>query len=278
MPLPVPRPSRAVMSGVAALLLALSVGCTADDTDPQDAPPSAAPKPTATAVPAPAKGACYRMSFEGALAATTQADEVPCAQEHTSQTYLVGTLDTLVDGHLLAVDSDRVLGDIAETCPRRLLDLVGGTREDVRLSMLRPVWFTPSLAQADAGASWFRCDVVAVAGHERLAPLTGRIAGVLDGQEGRDRWGMCGTDQPDSPDFERVLCSAPHSWRAIQVVDFEPGRYPGAATVRDRGQAPCEDAGREVAEDALNFQWGYEWPTREQWRSGQTYGRCWAPD
>jgi hypothetical protein len=268
---------RALVSALVALLLLVSAGCSGD-TDPRTTAPTPTPKPTATPVPGPAKGACYRLTFEGALAATTKADEVECSQEHTSLTYLVGTLDTLVDGHLLAVDSDRVLDGIAATCPRRLLGLVGGTRDQLRLSMLRPVWFTPTLAQADRGASWFRCDVIAVAGKDRLAPLTGRVAGVLDRPEGRDRWGMCGTDQPDSPDFERVLCSAPHSWRAIQVVDFEPGRYPGEQAVRERGQTPCEDAGREVADDALNFQWGYEWPTREQWEAGQTYGRCWAPD
>ncbi len=33
-----------------------------------------------------------------------------------------------------------------------------------------------------------------------------------------------------------------------------------------------------MADDALNFQWGYEWPTEKQWDDGQTYGRCWAPD
>ncbi|MCD4527177.1 septum formation family protein [Nocardioides sp. cx-173] len=268
---------RALSSAVVALLLALSAGCSGDETDP-GADPTPTPKATATAVPGPAQGACYQMTFEAALAATSQAQKVACSEEHTAMTYLVGRLDTLVDGHLLAVDSDRVLADIAATCQRRLGGLVGGTRDDVRLSMLRPVWFTPTLAQADAGASWYRCDVIAVAGQDRLAPLTGRLAGVLDTPQGRNRWGMCGTAQPDSPDFERVLCSAPHSWRAIRIVDLGSGRYPGAAVVRERGQAPCEDAGREVADDALNYQWGYEWPTREQWQAGQTYGRCWAPD
>ena len=45
-----------------------------------------------------------------------------------------------------------------------------------------------------------------------------------------------------------------------------------------QGQGPCEDAGREVAEDALDYEWGYEWRTADQWAAGQTYGRCWAPE
>jgi len=265
---------------VAALLPALLVvaGCTADEAEPESPAPSSSPKPTASPVPLPEKGACYRLSFQDVLAASNAADEVRCREEHTSMTYAVGTLDRVVDGHLLAVDSDRVLDRLAERCPERLTELVGGTLEESRLSMLRPVWFTPTLAQADEGADWFRCDVIAVAGQESLAPLPRRLAGALETEDGRRTWGMCGTDQPDSEDFERVLCSAPHSWRAITVVPFEPGDYPGEDVVRERGQTPCEDAGRGVADDALNFQWGYEWPTREQWASGQTYGRCWAPD
>lgn len=282
MPAPVLTPMRARIRALLAVALLpavlLAAGCTAEEREPESPAASSAPKPTATAVPLPEDGACYRLSFDDVLAPSTQAEEVQCTAEHTSMTFAVGTLDRVVDGHLLAVDSDRVLDRLAERCPDRLAGLVGGTREEARLSMLRPVWFTPTLAQADAGADWFRCDVIGVAGQERLAPLPRRLAGVLETEEGRRRWGMCGTAEPDSADFERVLCSAPHSWRAIAVVAFESGDYPGEDVVRDRGQTPCEDAGRQVADDALNFRWGYEWPTREQWASGQTYGRCWAPD
>ena len=274
-------PHRSQMRALVAVTVAsvlLVAGCTADEREPEPPAASSSPRPTATAVPLPEDGACYRLTFQDALAPSTRADEVPCADEHTSMTYAVGTLDRVVDGHLLAVDSDRVLDRLAERCPDRLADLVGGTLEQARLSMLRPVWFTPTLTEADAGADWFRCDVIAVAGQERLAPLPRRLAGALDTAEGRRTWGMCGTDEPDSESFERVLCSETHAWRAVAVVAFEPGDYPGEDVVRDRGQTPCEDAGRSVADDALNFRWGYEWPTEEQWASGQTYGRCWAPD
>ncbi|WP_341925297.1 septum formation family protein [Nocardioides psychrotolerans] len=265
------------------LVLSLILGACTDGSSPKSpeaAPSSSAPveRPSATPVPAPEDRACYRLAFEDALAPTTAAATTACDGKHTSMTFAVGTLDTLVDGHLLAVDSQRVMDQVAEACPARLSDFVGGTLRDRRLSMLRAVWFTPTVEQSDAGADWFRCDVIAVAGQDALAPLTGRLSGVLAQPEGRERWAMCGTDDPDSPDFERVLCSQPHSWRAIEVVPFEDGRYPGVEAVREAGQTPCEDAGRSVADDALNFQWGYEGPSKEQWAAGQTYGRCWAPD
>ena len=75
-----------------------------------------------------------------------------------------------------------------------------------------------------------------------------------------------------------MICSEDHSWRAIRTVGFEPGRYPGLAKVRSAGDEPCKDAGRDVADDKLDFEWGYEWPTAQQWSAGQTYGFCWVPD
>jgi hypothetical protein len=144
--------------------------------------------------------------------------------------------------------------------------------------MLRSAWFTPSLEDSDAGAAWFRCDVVALAANGELAPLTGRLAGVLSRPSGRDRYGMCGTAAPGSSDFARVICSRRHTWRAIAVVPLRGAAYPGEARVRSAGQQRCEDAGAAVADEPLDYRWGYEWPTAEQWAAGQTYGICWAPD
>ncbi|WP_435747153.1 septum formation family protein [Nocardioides sp. SYSU DS0663] len=277
---------------VAGLVTGVLAGCTGDQpaTEPgsslpaspsgsSGAPPEAtASAPSAAPVPLPADRACYRMTYEEAVAPTTRTDPVPCSREHTSMTYAVGRLDAVVGGHLLAVDSERVQAEVAERCPARLLGFLGGDRESLALSMLRAVWFTPTVEESDGGADWFRCDVVALAAPERLAPLTGRLAGVLDRPAAAEQWAMCGTAGPDSPDFRRVLCSAPHDWRAVAVVDLAGAAYPGEGAARSAGQGPCEDAGRAVAEDPLSFEWGYEWPTEEQWEAGMTFGRCWAPD
>ena len=267
----------------AVLLLLALTACTGSDEPASSPTPSAsasssAPPPRATPAPVPAAKACYALSYDEAVAPTTSGSAVPCDRKHTSVTYAVGALDTLVDGHLLAVDSDKVQEQVATECPARFGEFVGGTVEDRRLSMLRPVWFTPTVEESDAGASWFRCDVVALAADGELAPLTGPMAGVLGSQEGRDRYGMCGTASPGTADFSRVICSAGHSWRAIAVVPLGDREYPGAEKVRAAGQGPCQDAGAAVAPDTLDYQWGYEWPTAEQWQAGQTFGRCWAPD
>lgn len=265
-------------AGVAALLGSVLAGC-ADDAAPQRAAPTPAPaSPTAARPqPKPDAGACYGLTFEAAVSPTNGAHPRPCGRDHTAETYAVGTIDNLVDGHLLAVDSQRVQDGVAETCPGGLRGLVSGAREDLRLSMLKPVWFTPTVEQSDAGADWYRCDVVVLAGADRLATVSDSLKGVLDRPEGRDRYGMCGTAGPDDPAFKRVLCSEDHIWRAITVVELPDGPYPGEKAVTDSGAGPCEDAGAAVADDPLDYQWGYEGPDRKQWRAGQTFGRCWAP-
>ncbi len=272
-------------AGLAAALAAGLAGCSGGDepsagSTAPTAPTgtSASPPPTATPVPAPEDRACYRLAYDEAVAPTTDQEPVDCGTRHTSMTFAVGRLDTVADGHLLAVDADRVQAQVAAACPERLASFVGGSRADRRLSMLRAVWFTPSVEESDAGASWFRCDLVALAAEDALAPLTGRLAGVLDDPAGRDRYGMCGTARPGTAGFERVVCSADHSWRAIAVVPLPDGGYPGRDRVRQAGEDPCRDAGAAAADSALDYQWGYEWPSAEQWDGGQHYGRCWAPD
>jgi hypothetical protein len=203
---------------------------------------------------------------------------VPCDREHTAVTFVVGELDTVVGGHLVTVDSARVRDQVAGACPGGFAEHVGGTLEQQRLSMLRPVGFTPTVEESDLGATWYRCDAVAVARGTTLAPLGPDVRGVLDTEEGRDRYGLCATAGPGEEGFRTVICSEDHAWRAVRTVPFSGDAYPGTATVREAGTGPCREAGREAADGALDFRWGYEWPTAERWRSGRTYGVCWVPD
>ena len=281
--------ARHAMAAGAVLLLALGVaGCSSDEPDASPEPttsattasPTPTPPPTADAAPSPDPKACYDLGFDAAVSPTSDADPRGCRRPHTAQTYRVGRLDTVVDGHLLAVDSQRVQDDVAQQCPARLGDWVGGSADDLRLSMLRSVWFTPTVAESDAGADWYQCDVIALAGSDKLSTTRGSLEDALATPEGRTQYGMCGTAAPDADDFDRVPCNADHSWRAIEVVGFDDagGPYPGVGAARDRGRDQCETAGRDAAADPLNFDWGYEFPDADQWKAGQTYGRCWVPD
>jgi hypothetical protein len=269
------RANGAVLTVAGVLLATMLAGCGGGQPK---APVSSTPPPVASAAPRPAASGCDDLTYQQAVAPTLPTDDTPvaCGTSHTSQTYAVGTLSTAVDGHLVGVDSARVQAQVAKRCPAALSAYLGGDEEKLRLSMLRAVWYTPTVAQAEAGADWYRCDVIALAGDQQLASMKGSLKGVLGSDRAGD-WAMCGTAQPGTAGFARVPCRAQHSWKALATVDLPAGVYPGEAAVKAAGQKPCQQAGQDVASDALDYQWGYEWPTSDQWSAGQTYGICWAP-
>lgn len=281
------RMRRTALLAVAVSAVLVLAACDSDDTDPPaaDQAPSTTPTPVVAPPPPPAPlvGACYRLSYDEALAPTSDDSPSSCVKGHTSQTFAVGQLDLVSNGHLLAVDSDAVQKQVSHRCPAQLASYVGATEAQLRLSLLRPVWFTPTVEQSDAGASWYRCDVIAVTGDKTVAKIDHDLAGALKQPAGRAEFAMCGTAQPGTAQFSRVLCREDHTWKAISVIDLadqakKKGAYPGEDAVRNAGQDACQEAARAIASDALDYEWGYEWPTKDQWDAGQTYGRCWSPD
>lgn len=280
--------SRASAAAVLAGLVLL-IGCTPGADDPAarraDSPSSARASLGSSATPAvpppaPERGACYRLRFGQLTRPSNASRPVPCSGRHDAQTIHVGRLDTVVAGHAVSVDSDRVVRQLSEECPRRFAEHVGGTAQDRDLTRLEVVWFAPTLVQADRGADWFRCDVVALAGRDALFPLPrpGRLARLLDGRDGA-AYGLCGTAAPGDRDFARVICGRRHSWRAVATIPLRGGKsYPGQTSVRRTGDEACRNRVRAQAADPLKFRYGWEWPTREQWQRGQHFGYCWAPD
>jgi hypothetical protein len=277
---------------LAVAILAFT-GCTSDDrkpsADPSPTSSASSPSPSTSELaapepppPVPAVGACYRLSYDEAVAPTNEDTPLACEKGHTTQTFAVGQLDLVSNGHLLAVDSDEVREQVARRCPPQLAAYVGGTEAQLRLSLLRPVWFTPTIEQADAGAAWYRCDVIVVSGDKKVAKIERDLADALKTPEGRTDFGLCATAQPGTPAFTRVLCGEDHTWKAISVIDLattsKDGKYPGENAVKNAGDDDCADAARAIASDALDYEWGYEWPVKDQWQAGQTYGRCWSPD
>lgn len=272
--------SRSLTALAVALTLALGA-CSGSDSSSPDAGrtpvlQSPTPTPTETIPPKPPKPpharTCYHLGYDEALAPTRTRKAGPCTGPHTAVTFFVGQYDKS-----LPVDGDQVHQLESTACGRRFAAFVGGTPEDRRLSMLRTVWFTPTVEQAAKGAHWFECVAIALRDDEDLALIQGPVEGVLDRSEGRDHYGLCGTDEPGSQDFEQRICAASHNWVALRTVSFKPGPYPGVDAVRSAGQQPCQDAGADASSDPLNYRWSYQWPTLQQWRDGHTYGVCWAP-
>lgn len=260
--------------GLVAAGVLLLAGCGTDPAPPVAAPTTPLPAPAPPAAPAP--HGCYQLTMAQAVAPTSHATAAPCTSAHTTETYFVGQLDTYVAGHLLAVDSDRVSQQVSSTCRRRLGGFLGGTTAATRLSMVRAVWFTPTVAQSAQGANWFRCDAVAVADSDSLSTLDTSLRGALRAPKRRAALAMCGTAAPGTDGFHRVQCAASHSWRAIAVVPIRGVRYPGVRAAKAAGKTRCLDAAAAAASDPLSFKSSYEWPTREDWSLDQHYGICWT--
>ena len=262
-----------------------SASAPAASTDPTPSPtPSPSPSPSARVkarlVP-PRNGACYRLTFAQATKPANRNRPVTCSKRHNAQTVLVGRLDTSVDGRAVAVGSPHVQRQLQRRCPRELAARLGGTAQSRNLSRFEVVWFTPTVGESDLGATWFRCVAIALAATETLAvlPPPERLRGILGRGTGRSAYGLCGSAAPGDPDFERVICSRDHRWRAIATIPLRGGpAYPGEPSVRRAGDTPCTDRARALAGDPLRFDYGWEWPTRQQWRAGQRFGYCWVPD
>lgn len=244
---------------------------TAQTTSPSTA--SATPTPV-VATAAPAHRACYALTREQALAAEMPTTAVPCAKPHTAQTYRVGEFDLMRDGHLLAIDSQAANQQVATECSRALTTWLGG---DPRLTVLTPNWYSATLEQADAGANWYRCDVVALNGATKLATLPAATKNLLATEAGRNQYALCRTSAPNAANSSPVPCSAKHAYRATRAVDLPgtdlPTKEAGAAAM----DTPCQDAATTAAADPLNVKWVQELPTEAQWAAGRRYGICWVP-
>ena len=267
-------------AGLIAPLLFLAVGCSSD-ADRKSAPeprPSVSAGSDQPAEPDPRVGSCHELSFSEATDPVDAGAPVPCRQPHTSVTFKVGQLDPVADGHLLAVDSRTVRTQIEKACPDSPGAYLGGDQTEQRLSRFDVVWFSPSLEQADAGANWFRCDVVALRSKGQLLPLPARMKGVLDTDGALDRFGTCGTAAPDRPGFARVVCAQKHSWRAVDVVELPKAARYLAKDVAATGDASCKDVAAQRADGELSYTWSFEWPTRAEWAAGQRFGYCWVPE
>jgi hypothetical protein len=259
----------------------LATDATSGGTSPPSSPAPGTTDATAPAPPAPDRRACYRLAFTDLPRAANDSEPVPCGSRHTTQPSRVGRRDTVVDGHSLSVDSATAEEQMASTCHRRMTAYLGGPVARRHMSRFMVVWFRPTLEQADLGARWFRCDLVALAGGSRLYPLPGprRLHGVLESSRALRTYGLCGTTAPGSPGFDRVICGRPHRWRAFSTIAIDGGRkYPGQRAVREAGDATCRARAAQLTGFSLKFSYGWEWPTRDQWESGQHYGYCWVPD
>ncbi len=264
----------------AALVLVVltCAACSSTDEPKASAPTESAVATTEPPKPLPPRlGACYRLTVTQATSPTNASRSVPCSGPHDAVTIHVGRIPAVHAGTGTSPSDQRRL---SAHCGAELRRFVGGSEQTRRLSRLQAVWFRPSDDEAEHGARWFRCDLIALGTSDRLLRLPGglQMRGVLDRSHALDTFGLCGTAQPGARGFDRVACGTRHSWVAFSTIGIPGGRpYPGADTARDAGDDACASQVRARSGNSLKFSYGWEIPTKAQWAAGQHYGFCWAP-
>ena len=227
------------------------------------------------AATAPALGTCAVLEPEDVEQPTNSSPRVPCAKEHTAQTFAVGTFPAA----LRTVSwSDRRLGRyIFRTCGPAYATFLGGDESEVLRTMMSWAWFRPSEKAWKGGAHWYRCDVVG--GQEDATayrPLPARLKGYLGGPP-RDAWLLCarGADVND----EQVPCSEKHDWRAVTTIKLgEPAdTYPGDRLAQIRSQQFCSaSVGAWLNYPVTDYRYGTTVFHAAEWKAGNRRSICWA--
>lgn len=231
------------------------------------------PKPLVT----PKVGECRNLTFAAVTASTNQDPTVSCDSSHTAVTVSVGKLAENGQTAAMDLNSATLQNQLAAACPAAVLKHVGGGRDRLDLSRIEAILFMPTDDELKRGANWYRCDLVVVGKPKILTALPRTMNHVLAKPTGLDRWGICGTAAPSAPSFSRIICSMPHTWRAVALVTLPTGvKYLDAGTT-NTARDNCRKIALSAAKGAAKYTWSFEWPNAEQWESGQRFGLCWLP-
>ena len=214
--------------------------------------------------------ACYRLTAAQLTKPTNASTPVPCR----SAAHRPDDLRRHAGHRRRRPLGRRRLGDraeaaVARTCPRKLAAYVGGSATARDLSRFNVVWYSPTLEQSDQGADWFRCDLIAFAGQDQLAPLPATrrgSSGVLGSAGALDELRPVRHRRPPArAGFQRVICGARPllAGRSTRSACPAARATPARPTVRKAGDADCKDLAQARAGNALKFRYGWEWPTRD---------------
>lgn len=262
-------------AGLIVAVTALSV-LTACGTAKAPTTHPSSPSPVRNTPATPQSGTCHALTFTTALGSSDPTPSVACTQTHTAVTVAVGTLADPSQAPT-DINSASVQQRLAVDCPKAVHTYVGGDDTTFDLSMIQAVWFIPTTTEIARGATWYRCDLVVVSGTNQLAPLPPTMQNALAAPNALNQWGICGTAAPSDKAFARILCSTPHTWRAVSLVQLPPTAGYLDKTVAANASNSCRDVASKAAKGALKFTWSFEWPNEQKWQAGQRYGWCWLP-
>jgi hypothetical protein len=266
----VPSPSRTPRAGasIPAVLLVVLVallglaGCGEEEAGP-------------VTTDAPADGACRVLDAEDVALPSNDTPAVDCTEPHTAETFEVDELPA--DLQDLDPDAREIGAFVYTSCSRSFQRFLEADDSAVMRTVVSWAWFRPSDEAWDAGARWYRCDVVG--GGEQLTDyrdLPETAKGLLEGMP-PDEWMVCATGRTvdGSP---KVPCSEPHTWRAVTTIKVGEAdeEYPGDRIVEVTTRDYCSDSVGAWLGYPASYDFGYTFFRQAEWEAGNRRSVCWA--
>jgi Septum formation len=269
-----------------------------DPTDPTDATPtgptaSTSPTdpttptepsqttPTTPAVAEPKVGECRRTNpLLSALGGSLEVRQpVPCGDTHNAQTYFVGLMNEEAQAAARNSNGEQLRSMVAGICGRKLTAWLGGSGEDVALSVFDFVVGAPGPEEIGPGVRWFSCDAYAIRAMNglKLTALPRTTQDILSSSRA-DAWSQCNRGGFGDGTTNIVVCSRAHSYRAVAGIHLDDlnASYPGSNNLQSRLESDCTSRVRAYLNTTAGFNYGVTWPSRRQWNSGDRWGICYA--
>jgi Septum formation len=251
-------------------------------TDPsRSTPTSPSPPPTPPAAAEPKVGECRRTDpIRSALGGSLEVRKpVPCGEIHNAETYFVGLMNEQAQAAARSGNATRLRSLVAGICGRQLADWLGGSGEDVALSVFDFVVGAPRPKEVGPSARWYSCDAYAIRAMNglKLTGLPRTTKGVLSSARA-DAWTQCNRGGfEDGTNI--VVCSKTHSYRAVAGIHLGDlnARYPGSNSLESRLKDQCTSRVRAYLDNTTaGFNYGVTWPSLRQWNTGDRWGICYA--
>ena len=260
----------------AATLLALTACTSAESTPESDTDPAVPDPDQQVSLEAPpTSGTCRVLEPADIAEDSNDSETVPCTEPHNAETFLVGEFKgDLADA---GYDDAELGAEVYKSCDKGYKKFTGADESLTLRSVLSWAWFKPSEDEWEAGARWYRCDVVG--GTDRsaeLVELPETAEGVLLGIPG-DRWMAC-VDGASVSAVPPVPCTEPHQWRAVTtiVVGKDKDPYPGDRLVEVLTRDFCSDSVGAWMNYPVDYENAYTWFHKAEWEAGNRRSICWA--
>jgi hypothetical protein len=224
-------------------------------------------------VAAPQPGVCRMLTAHDVAQASNDSTPVACSEPHDAETFAVGS----IPARFRTVDDPALDTWIYAACAKAFPRYLGTDDSTAMRSLLSWIWFRPTAAAWQAGAHWYRCDVLGgAATQSRYVDLPTTTKKLLGGR-GNDQWMACVKGKSVSAGTT-VPCTAKHDWRAVTTIKLgEPDqKYPGDAAVKAKTKSYCSDSVDAWLGYPADFDFGYTWFGQREWSAGNRRSVCWA--